>query len=254
MSKAGDALAGDALAGDTVYGQIERALEPHGLILRGGLHLVESERLEQAAGAHPAFRTIILVGHVGSSFWPAFDPFRKDHQGPDPLDAWSRSVAEPIADRFGCNALYPFEKPWLPFQSWIKAVEGLQPSPLGILIHPRFGLWHGYRAAFGFEQTVAVPPPETLPHACDTCSDKPCLSPCPVDAVRAQRFDLQGCRRHLAGPEGQAGCLQSGCLARNACPVGAGYRYNVDQIRFHMQALELPSAPDKKSFSSASSP
>ena len=27
--------------------------------------------------------------------------------------------------------------------------EGLKPSPLGVLVHPDFGLWHGYRGAIG---------------------------------------------------------------------------------------------------------
>ena len=31
--------------------------------------------------------------------------------------------------------------------------------------------------------------------------------------------------------------MQSGCIARNACPVGAEYRYPVEQLRFHMDAL-----------------
>jgi hypothetical protein len=34
-----------------------------------------------------------------------------------------------------------------------------------------------------------------------------------------------------------AGQLASGCIARNACPVGAGYRYPVEQLGFHMVAL-----------------
>ena len=32
------------------------------------------------------------------------------------------------------------------------------------------------------------------------------------------------------------------CLARRACPVGADYRYDVPQARFHMQAF-LSAAP-----------
>ena len=46
-------------------------------------------------------------------------------------------------------------------------------------------------------------------------------------------------RSHLRTQEGQAGCMLSGCLARAACPVGAAYRYNGAQLRFHMAALSL---------------
>ncbi len=30
------------------------------------------------------------------------------------------------------------------------AAEGLKPSPLGLLMHPEYGLWHGYRGAILF--------------------------------------------------------------------------------------------------------
>jgi hypothetical protein len=115
--------------------------------------------------------------------------------------------------------------------------EGLRPSPLGILIHPRYGLWHGYRGAIGFADKVGE---ATMPfdrHPCDQCQDRPCLSSCPADAVHAARFDVRACRSHLRLPEGASGCMTGGCTARNACPVGADYRYPVGQLQFHMAAL-----------------
>ncbi|MEM9107690.1 MAG: 4Fe-4S dicluster domain-containing protein [Pseudomonadota bacterium] len=180
-----------------------------------------------------------MVGHAGSSHWHVFERFEREHKGPDPLDAWSRSVGEAIASQLDCVALYPFEKPWWPFQSWISRAEGLKPSPLGILIHPEYGLWHGYRLAFAFREFISVPASKNHPHACDTCVDKPCVGACPVEAIHLDGFRLDTCRTHLASVAGQAGCMQQGCLSRNACPVGAGYRYNSRQLRFHMAALEL---------------
>jgi hypothetical protein len=59
-------------------------------------------------------------------------------------------------------------------------------------------------------------------------------------AIGESGFDVVACRRHLATPEGQGGCMVSGCIARNACPVGADYRYPQAQLAFHMQALTLP--------------
>ncbi|MCY6380049.1 hypothetical protein [Hoeflea prorocentri] len=155
----------------------------------------------------------------------------------DPLDAWSRRIGEEIESEFGCKAFYPFEKPWWPFQSWINAAEGLKPSPLAILIHPEYGLWHGYRAAFGFREAIALPEPAELNHACDDCAEKPCLSACPAHAIAPDGFDLPRCRSHLSTDDGRQGCMQFGCLARNACPVGEAYRYKPAQLRFHMDAL-----------------
>ena len=156
------------------------------------------------------------------------------------MDAWSAQIGARIAAEFNCQALYPFDKPWQPWQSWCRRIEGLRPSPLGILIHPQYGLWHGYRVAFAFKEVIDVPAPIQLAHACDSCADKPCISACPPSAIRENRFDVPRCRQHLADAVGQAGCMASGCLARNACPVGRAYRYHEAQLRFHMAALDLP--------------
>ncbi|MEX3009951.1 ferredoxin [Hoeflea sp. TYP-13] len=224
-------------APDEVYGLLDQALKRHGLMARGGLYLDSDADL---AAREYGFKTVVLAGHAGSSFWPEFERFDKDYDGPDPLDAWSKTIAEQIASEFACKALYPFEKPWWPFQSWIGRTEGLKPSPLAILIHPQYGLWHGYRAAFAFQEAIAIPAPQSLMHACDDCADKPCLSACPAEAVTQHEFRLKQCRGHLTGEEGHNGCLVAGCLARNACPVGSNYRYCDAQLRFHMNALELP--------------
>lgn len=217
-----------------LYGRLDKALRSRGLMARGGLQFA-------AVADHslhvPGFKSLVLAGHAGSSFWPQFSRFRRNCRSADPLDAWSRETGEEIESEFGCKAFYPFEKPWWPFQSWIRVAEGLKPSPLAILIHPEYGLWHGYRAAFGFEGTIALPAPVARHHPCDDCLDKPCLSACPANAVSKGGFDLAACRSHLSADEGMRGCMQSGCLARNACPVGNSYRYETAHARFHMDAL-----------------
>jgi len=78
--------------------------------------------------------------------------------------------------------------------------------------------------------------PPHRPHPCDRCSDKPCLAACPAGAVTRDRFDVPACRTFL-GSEGEGTCMDGGCLARNACPVGVDYRYAPEQLRFHMEAL-----------------
>lgn len=210
-------------------------MESVGLRARGGLQT--DPDLDRRAWRN-GFRTLVLAGHVGSSCWTHFESFRADYRGDDPLDAWSRFVGDAIAAEFETQALYPFDKPWWPWQNWCRRIEGLRPSPLGILIHPQYGLWHGYRVAFAFREAIEVPPPVALEHPCDRCIDKPCISHCPAAAVTPDRFDLRRCRSHLAGPAGRAGCMTQGCLARNACPVGRQYRYDAAQLRFHMAALD----------------
>ncbi len=217
-----------------VYGELNRRLRDVGLMLRGGI--VASETLPELDNGDIA-GTLLLVGHAGSTLWPHFSDYLGRSPGPDPLDRWTRCVIEPVAQQFGCQALYPFEKPWWPFQRWVSEIEGLRPSPLGILVHPEFGLWHGYRAALAFRKTLSVPERQNLPHPCDGCRDKPCVSACPADAISTDGFSIEPCRSYLTSEEGSASCMLGGCSARNACPVGAEYRYVGSQLRFHMAAL-----------------
>lgn len=187
-------------------------------------------------------RTVVLLGNVDGSIWQPFSEWRQSqpHEGgADPLDRWSKVVIQPIADHLGAAAYYPSDKPWWPFQQWVTRAEALRASPLGLLIHPQYGLWHGYRGALGFANVLDIAKPGVADFPCDACRDKPCLTTCSANAVFADRFDVSACRSFLATSEGQSSCMQNGCLARNACPVGAQYRYPSEQLRFHMDALEI---------------
>ncbi len=220
---------------------IRAALQPHGLFLRGTVDLVAGEAAPVLADGHPA-ASVVLVGNIGSSIWPAFSRWRAaqaDRGGNDPLDAWSKAVIRAVAATAGATAWFPSDPPWQPFQQWAIRAEGLKASPLGILIHPVYGLWHGYRGALGFTEPVAEVLPDPPQHPCDHCSEKPCLHTCPAAAVRPNGFDVPACRDHLRTAEGQGGCMLSGCLARAACPVGSEYRYTDAQLHFHMAALSL---------------
>lgn len=237
----------------------------HGLCLRGvlafdhqgGLISKNSAPHLQAVlctDGRPA-RLLCLVGYLGGAIWPHFERWRSEHPSTeDPLDAWSKAVIAPIARDAGGEAVFPSDRPWQPFQQWAMAAEGLAPSPLGMLIHPEYGLWHGYRGAILFGDGVAseVMPGGASPglannaglesgatavHPCDVCDDKPCLSACPVKAFAGGGFDVAACRAHLLTDAGMRGCMSGGCQARDACPVGRPYRYPDAQIRFHMTAF-----------------
>ncbi|MBD9372660.1 4Fe-4S dicluster domain-containing protein [Rhizobium sp. ARZ01] len=220
---------------------IRAAFEPHGLFLRGVVNFDDDEAAPTLRNGDRA-ASVVLIGNVGGSIWPAFrawQAMQTDRGGSDPLDAWSKTVMGPVAEVIGATPWFPSDAPWQPFQQWAMRAEGLRPSPLGILIHPQYGLWHGYRGALGFAQRLDQPISSDGVHPCDNCRGKPCLSVCPVAAVAADGFDVPGCRDHLRTDAGRRGCMASGCLARSACPVGAEYGYSEDQLRFHMAALSL---------------
>ncbi len=218
---------------------IRAVLEPHGIFLRGIVRFAEGEGPLLQEGGHAA--SVALLGNIGGSLWPSFSAWLAARAGvADPLDTWSKERIGPVAQSLRATAFFPSDPPWQPFQQWAMRAEGMRPSPLGLLIHPVYGLWHGYRGALAFAERLAeAEQPFFSDHPCDRCAEKPCLSTCPVAAVSAARFDVAACRKHLAAPQGQAGCMMLGCLARNACPAGAEYRYPPEQLRFHMAALSL---------------
>ena len=114
--------------------------------------------------------------------------------------------------------------------------EDVQSSPLGILIHPDYGLWHAYRAALLFDRPLEFPVRQTRASPCEACAEKPCLSACPVGAFSGQGYDLAACAGHLASAASRD-CHLVGCRARDACPAGEQYRYGEAQRRFHMAAF-----------------
>src|SRR4029077_1421400 len=97
--------------------------------------------------------------------------------------------------------------------------DGLKASPLALLMHPEFGLWHAYRGALLFDEELPIQPPEKTIHLCDLCDGKPCLNACPAEAFSNAGFAYAGCLAHVRGPDG-ARCRTAGCIARNACPYG----------------------------------
>lgn len=216
---------------------IERLVAVHGLRLRGGFQPATDDGVPALAdGRMPA--TLLLIGNVGSSLWPAFSASPEAADGrPDPLDRWSRRVARAIAYDAGAEPLFPFGgPPYLPFQRWALRAEPVAPSPLGILIHPDYGLWHAYRAALAFAVRLDLPRPDPRPRPCDSCADRPCLAACPVGAFDGDRYDVPACISHLAAAPSSS-CMSGGCLARSACPVGRAFAYEAEQARFHMRAF-----------------
>jgi len=211
---------------------IEQAIERAGLASRGALRLDASDRIGELA----PFSTLVLVGMVGSAQWPAFSKSPEAADGaPHPLDRWSRRVIGALARELGALALHSFEgPPYWPFQAWARRAEPVFPSPIGMLVHREFGLWHSYRGALAFHEPIAIPPVEPTTSPCESCAEKPCLSACPVGAFTPHGYDVENCAAHVRGG---GDCFDGGCRARRACAVGRDHAYNEDQTRFYMPAF-----------------
>lgn len=257
--------------------ELAAAASALGLVLRGSFRPTTGEAIAGPSGTPAA--CLVLLGAVGDSHWPAFSASDEAQDGrPDPLDRWSRRLIEGLAHGWRARALFPFDgPPFWPFQRWAVRAEPVHLSPLGLLIHPRYGLWHSYRGALAFDRLLEGLPEEgpagsaaaagaSEPSPCVTCEARPCLSACPVAAFvpppvpEAPAFDVPAfdvpafdapafhapgrtgydtvrCGTHLAGPQGDA-CLEAACLARAACPVGVGHRYGSPAARFHLGAFK----------------
>lgn len=218
-------------------GEIEAALSCHGLILRGGIDFAESEEAPPGPSGIPA-KAVLLVGQAGAAPWKQFREWlaAQPREVLNPLDTWARGVIGRVAERFGARAVSPSDRPYLPFQQWAMRAEGLKPSPLGILMHPEYGLWHAYRGALLFDRPLGLPAPRPVDHLCDACHGKPCLNACPVGAFSSAGFAYEDCLAHVRGGNGAA-CRDGGCLARNACPYGVAWRDPAEAQVFHMAAF-----------------
>ncbi len=221
---------------DVISG-IDAALAAHGLAIRGLLNFAPDETPPAGRSGTPA-KSVLLIGHAGANYWTHFSHWRATQPDdlPNPLDTWARTLLEAIAPEVGARVLMPNDRPFAPFQQWAMRAEGLRPSPLGLLIHPVYGLWHAFRGALLLDVEVSSQHAGKLSHACDACVGKPCLNACPVDAFSAAEFAYERCLAHVRGPNGSP-CRSSGCLARNACPVGVAYRYPASVQAFHQKAF-----------------
>lgn len=205
-----------------------------GLAVRGGFHVRADDGVPDTGSDA---RTLLLIGNIGSAFWPVFKQSAEYQDGrPNPLDRWSERVIGALGRELAAQPVFPFGgPPHYPFLQWARRAEPVTPSPLGMLIHPRYGLWHAYRGALIINQHLeGLPDPGEAESPCLTCRDQPCLTHCPVDAFDGQAFDTAACAEHLSG---RNDCTTQGCLARNACPAGKPFQYEPEQHGFHIKAF-----------------
>lgn len=215
---------------------IDRELSVFGLRIRGVKVFDEVTPIEGLDAC-----CVALIGHVGGENWDQFQNWwsRNGHQEIEhPLDAWSKEIIKPLAQKYDGVAVFPSDEPYYPFQNWAIGSERLSQSLINLLISEEFGTWHGYRGAIVFKNKLEFSINEDLSlDLCTTCEDKPCLSACPVSAFSGDEFLYSDCQSYLSTQEGEATCMTQGCSARNACPYGVEYKYKSPQMKFHMRAF-----------------
>ncbi len=221
-----------------VYENISEWLQPSGLLIHAIVHRRNDVVLPKMKnGMHTG--TLLLIGNAGSSNWPAFSHSKEYKDGlADPLDRWSMRLGNDLAAIFAGEALFPFSgPPFLPFLNWDRHANATITSPLGLSLHPKYGLWYGYRFALALPHEHTLQPTKlTSSDSCKSCHHQACLSACPVDAFAEGNYHYQDCVDYL-GQNCDCDCNRSGCLARHKCPIGQNYRYEAEHAQFHMQAF-----------------
>ncbi len=178
----------------------------------------------------------VLLG-TDASWWPSFSRSPEAVDGaPDPVDRWSKRVINGFADTYNATASYPSDgPPYAPFIAWALATGRFWQSPTGMMIHDRAGLMISIRGALTFAAPLANPAIGQSP--CNSCADKPCLTACPVGALRVDApYDVPACKAHIATDAGRD-CMTAGCRVRRACPISQSFDRPEAQSAFHMKAF-----------------
>lgn len=184
-----------------------------------------------AAGQH-----LLLVGHGGRALWENLQAWPAFAHTADPIDQYTITHTERFLAEFAGNPpvkwLYPHNDTavTVPLQKLGALAGWSYPSPLGLGIHPEFGIWFAYRAALLVDAAWAerVSAPQASP--CEACVARPCLSACPAGATHPQTFDGIACADHRLRP---ASSCAATCHARLACPFFTAHRYSAKQMAYH---------------------
>jgi len=200
-------------------------------------HVFDLEQLPQdllatlSVGEHE--RQLILFSHAGRRLWECVqaDATLSAH----PIDTYSvRTVEHWMAQalpgaRF--RFVYPMGLPagqHLGLQRLGTLAGWHHASPFMVGIDAKWGSWFAYRAAILTDTALPASPAQAQRHPCRDCSAKPCISACPAHALDSGTMDTEACRQQRLLENSPCAL---GCIARQACPVGAEHRYDESQVR-----------------------
>lgn len=225
--------------------RIEGPLAGSGLFLRGAFHPAPEDGVPPLSDGRPA-ATVVLVGNAGNDLWRAFRASGPDMAVRHPLDGWVAGYLRAAAEALGAEFVDAMRPPWPPIQQWAVRAGAGHRSPVNLVIHPEYGLWHTFRGALLTAERLPLPDAPVLDNPCETCAGRPCLTTCPADAFALPENEIEGggfaefdppaCVDHVESPAGR-GCRTAGCLARRACPVGRPWAYDREPAAYHMAAV-----------------
>lgn len=183
------------------------------------------------------FRSLICVASPGRGMWEAMRDVELDSE--NPIDVFTAGIIDEfISKHLGDSdtvKLFPSKDFRFGVQRLGEWLGWVHPSPIGIGISQKYGLWKAYRSVLLTTLELSETPREYHPSPCDSCETKPCIGVCPAAAVkesvhRMDSFDVKSCAEFRL--EENSNC-EVQCLSRLACPVGREYRYTREQLNHH---------------------
>ena len=177
-----------------------------------------------------SYSQLLLFGHGGTRFWQRLSEL--EIESSNPVDERSVHVIAAWLGKFAKGSDHKILYPGIstvPLQDLGRLSGWHHDSPLGLGIHPTYGLWFAYRGVVlldtAFSPTIAL----TDPSPCRSCEASPCITACPTEALSHDRFDVNKCVAYRL--EDESNCA-SKCIARLACPLDE-YRYTEQQMTYH---------------------
>ena len=188
----------------------------------------------------PLARSALVLGAGGRALFDAFERSPEASFAEDPLDSYTRRIANHAAAWPGlgaARALFASERREGVFADLVALghAAGLgAPSRLGLLVHPHYGPWLSLRAVLLCERAL-VPTPALSGFApCQGCP-APCAEACHGRALAGPRFDTAACR----DTRRREPACEARCDARRACVLGQEHRYRERAEAHHMRASGL---------------
>jgi len=218
------------------------SLSAQGLNLQAVLDLnqlpadvIDSLALDETERA--SYTQLLLIGHRGRQLWQTMQA--RGMHGEHPIDDFSREqmvqlFAGPLA---GCRyrIVFPSAQP-VGLQRLGELAGWHHASPFRVGIHRQWGSWFAYRAVAIANTALPLTPRQEDSSPCDDCVSRVCVSACPASALGAT-YNMKACLNHRKQVDSSC---QDRCLARNACTVGATYRYTEAQTSYHyLQSMPM---------------
>ena len=174
------------------------------------------------------YRQLLLIGHRGRLLWQQVQ--QAQPADTDPIDSFTQTQVEAWLQRRlpGVRHAWVYPGAGMIGLQHLGALAGWHhPSPFMVGVHAAWGSWFAYRAVLLLDADLPPTPPLIDPAPCPSCASRACVAACPADALNAGQFSLAACSGYRLQP---ASPCAEGCLARQACPVGAEHRYETAQI------------------------